>query len=114
MTPELEQAFEAMFRMTVEEGRKRLRYLVKNSITMGRFTAPMSLDSSKISVTEKDFAIVAFFGCVGAGTLDAIAPTRSATIGGDVPFSLPSGDPPVEDVIDVRAENVTRLGASDE
>lgn len=67
--------FEALFDCPLEVGERRLRYLLGNAISMDRFTRafdPAQLTGSKVSMSERDFALIAFFSLVGVGALSEV------------------------------------------
>ncbi len=66
------ERFEAMFGYTLEEGERRLRVLLSRAINMDRFTGdfdPAAFTASKVSMSERDFALIAFFCLAGVGAL---------------------------------------------
>lgn len=68
----VEERFEAMFGYSLEEGERRLRVLLSRAINMDRFTGdfdPAAFTTSKVSMSERDFALIAFFCLAGVGAL---------------------------------------------
>ena len=64
---EIEKRFTELFGLTYEEGVKRLKCLIRRTITFQRFEP-----GGMLSMTERDFGIVAFFACLGAGYIEEL------------------------------------------
>ena len=61
-----------MFGFSLDEGERRLRVLLSRAINMDRFTGdfdPLAFTTSKVSMSERDFALIAFFCLAGVGAL---------------------------------------------
>jgi hypothetical protein len=66
------QKFEEIFDMPYEQGLSKLRELLKKQVNFNKFTVDYSFDYSSVSMNERDFAIFAFFACLGSGFADVI------------------------------------------
>ena len=69
------ERFEAMFGYSLDEGERRLRVLLSRAINMDRFTGdfdPSAFTTSKVSMSERDFALIAFFCLAGVGALNEL------------------------------------------
>lgn len=69
---EIETRFEDIFGLTYSEGLERFGLLVKRAVRFERFAPVGMFDGSKVSMNERDFAIFAFFGCLGAGLIEEL------------------------------------------
>lgn len=75
--------FEAVFGYPYEQGKARLGELLRRSVNMGAFSgAP--IDVSRVSMSESDFTLIAFFAFIGAGALSEIG------------VEVPAGPPAIE------------------
>ena len=64
---EIEGKFEELFGMSYEVGLERLRLLIRRTVSFQRFSP-----GGNLSMTEKDFGLVAFFACIGAGYIEEL------------------------------------------
>lgn len=64
---EIEKRFEELFNLTYEEGINRLKVLIRRTITFQRFEP-----GGTLSMIERDFGLVAFFACIGAGYIEEL------------------------------------------
>lgn len=73
MRQDIEDRFEEIFGISYERGLKRLRDLLRRSVNFSKFTLDFgNIDVSKISMSECDFGIFAFFACLGAGYVEEL------------------------------------------
>lgn len=64
---EMEQRFKIVFRMTWQEGLNRAKQLIGTGKSMNDFSRTLQPDSSKVSLSDHDFLLLAFFAMMGAG-----------------------------------------------
>jgi hypothetical protein len=69
----IETRFEELFGISYERGLERLRVLLRRSVNFQKFTGMINnMEISRISMSERDFGIFAFFACLGAGVVEEL------------------------------------------
>lgn len=69
---QIKERFYEVFGYSYARGVDRLETLIKRSINFDRFVPTTSVDYSRISISEKDFALITFFAYVGTGHLEEL------------------------------------------
>lgn len=62
---EINKKFREIFNRSFEEGRDRLRLLMRRTVAYQKFWP-----EGDLSMTPNDFALVSFFACLGAGQVE--------------------------------------------
>jgi hypothetical protein len=68
----IEDVFQKMVGISSDEALPHIRKLMGSFIRQGKFTAGWAVDSSTVSLSERAFAMFAFFALVGIGDLEVL------------------------------------------
>ncbi len=66
----IEIRFQQIFKIPFDEGLKQVALLLRRSAKFGVDPDLASMEYSRISMTERDFSLIAFFAFMGAEALD--------------------------------------------
>jgi len=70
---EMKARFQEIFKISYEEGVDRLKLLLRRSVDFTVISSVIdNVESSKVSMNERDFGIFAFFSCLGAGFIEEL------------------------------------------
>lgn len=70
---DIREAFRRLFGQELEEGRERFRTLLRRAVNLGSLRAGTFVDQHGTTrMSDRDFALIAFFGCLGAGAFDEL------------------------------------------
>ena len=85
----IEIRFQQIFKIPFDEGLKQVAILLRRSARFGVDPDLASMEYSRISMTERDFSLIAFFAFMGAEALDDLGIKKLPPSN---PFKVPGGE----------------------